>query len=244
MTKLNQIVAVVTGLKPRLQRALTEVHHKIQADDLLKGITKTYRPKDEDGDALPSEEQRVRYRVGEARSRVRAVLSELFDAVLTQDYANTDARATVAVPGVVILVDVPVTYLMFLEHQLTDIHTFVSKLPTLDPASEWVFDETANCFATAPQETVRTKKVPRSHVLYEATKDHPAQVQAYNEDVVVGYWSRRDFSGAIPEREKADMLHRIHTLQDAVKSAREEANGMEVTQQTAGDQIFDYLFGE
>jgi len=40
---------------------------------------------------------------------------------------------------------VPATYLLFLEKQLTDLHTLVSKLPVLDASETWVFDQAADC---------------------------------------------------------------------------------------------------
>ena len=39
------------------------------------------------------------------------------------------------------------------------------------------------------------------------------------------------------------MLDRIEKLQQAVKFAREEANGADVTDQRVGDAVFGYLFG-
>ena len=102
----------------------------------------------------------------------------------------------------------------------------------------------AGCYATKPIETTRTKKIPRNHVKYEATKEHPAQVEIFTEDVVVGYWTKIDFSGATSQQEKSALVDRVRALQDAVKMAREEANSMEIQQVTAGKQVFEYLFGE
>ena len=72
-----------------------------------------------------------------------------------------------------LLSDVPVTYLLFLEKQLVDLHTFVRKLPVLDASETWAFDASADCWATEAIQTVRTKKIPRNHVKAEATEHHP-----------------------------------------------------------------------
>jgi hypothetical protein len=77
----------------------------------------------------------------------------------------------------------------------------------------------------------------------EATKEHPAQVQVYMEDVPVGDWTTVKFSGALPATRVREILGRVTALQEAVKFAREEANGAEVADQRAGEAVFRYLFG-
>lgn len=91
--------------------------------------------------------------------------------------------------------------------------------------------------------TIRTKKVPRNHVKAEATDKHPAQVEVYYEDIAVGYWTTVKFSGALPAKRVNELLDRVEKLQRAVKFAREEANGSEVTDQRVGDVVLRYLFG-
>nr|WP_233508232.1 hypothetical protein [Spongiactinospora gelatinilytica] len=120
-------------------------------------------------------------------------------------------------------------------------HTFISKLPTLDPAETRAQDEHTEAWRTEPVKTTRTKKVPRNHVLAAATDKHPAQVQVYNEDIVVGYWTKVAFSGALPQRRVNELLARVQKLQEAVKYAREEANGTEVVDQKIGEKVFAYL---
>lgn len=244
MAKLNQIIAVVGGRKSRVQSALTQVYHSLQKNDLLSGLKRTYRPKDEEGEKLPEESKRVQVRVSEQLETVRSELTDLFDGVATMESANAEAKADVKVGSKVILSAVPVTVLLFLEKQLTDIGTLVSKLPTLDPAERWEKSAEADCFATATYESVRTKKIPRNHVKYEATKEHPAQVEMYMEDVLVGFWSTVKFSGAIPEAERNSMMARVRQLQDAVKVAREEANGIDVKDVKIAKPVFDFLFSE
>jgi hypothetical protein len=132
--------------------------------------------------------------------------------------------------------------LLFLEKQLTDIHTFVSKLPTLDPADHWEFSNEANAFQS--DKTVRnsTKKVMRNHVKAEATDRHPAQVETFTEDVKVGEWHTVKFSGAISATRKNELLSRVETLQESVKLAREEANMADAETPRVGDPVFRFLF--
>jgi len=242
MAKLNQIIAVEKSVKSKAHADLTEAHQQLQKPALLAGLSRTYRPKDDEGERLPPESTRVQVRAQEVIRKTSEVLTELFDIVATKDFANCEARADVVVDGEILLVQAPVTYLLFLEKQLVDLHTFVKKLPVLDPSESWVEDPTQNCFATEAVETVRTKKVPRNHVKAEATEKHPAQVDVYYEDIAVGYWRIVKFSGALPARQEAALLARVEKLQKAVKFAREEANGVEVKSQKVGAAILAYLF--
>ncbi|WP_459800170.1 DUF7873 family protein [Herbidospora sp. RD11066] len=241
MTKLNQILAVEKGVKSDVQRKVTDAYHLIQKAPLLSGISRTYQPIDDEGETLPPESTRVQVQAEQVLKDVAVTLTRLFDVTATKDVANCTARADVVVDGDALLRDVPVTYLLFLEKQLTDLHTLIGKLPTLDPSETWSLDGNTDTWRTEPVKTTRTKKVPRNHVLAEATEKHPAQVQVFTEDVVVGYWTRIVFSGALPQRRVNELLGRLTKLQEAVKFAREEANGTEITDRKIGEAVFGYL---
>lgn len=240
--KLNQIIAIEKSVKSRALQELTETHHSLQKAALLAGISRTYRPKDEEGEQLPPEASRVQIKTEEVIRKTTETLTKLFDVVATKDWANCQARADVVVNGEKILSDVPATYLIFLEKQMVDLHTFIKKLPVLDAAETWMFDQSADCWATEPVLTVKTKKIPRNHVKAEATEHHPAQVEVYYEDVTVGHWRTIKFSGALPARRVNELLARVERLQEAVKCAREEANAMEIEEVKTGEAILGYLF--
>ncbi|MGI5285179.1 hypothetical protein ACQEVF_17845 [Nonomuraea polychroma] len=242
MAKLNQILAVEKGVKASSQRSVTDAYHTIQKAPLLSGLSRTYQPIDDEGEQLPPESTRVQVKGEQVLADVAKALTRLFDVTATKDWTNTVAKADVVVDGQTLIEQAPVTFLLFLEKQLTDLHTFVSKLPTLDPAETWTFDDNAEAWRTEQVKTTRTKKVPRNHVLAEATDKHPAQVQVFTEDIVVGYWTKTAFSGALPARRVNELLARVQKLQDAVKYAREEANGTDVEDQQVGDAVFAYLF--
>ncbi|WP_030542334.1 hypothetical protein [Streptomyces albus] len=243
MAKLNQIIAVEKSVKSKSYQDVTAAHHKLQKPALLAGISRTYQPKDEEGEVLPPESTRVQIKAEDVLRDMSASLTRLFDVTATKDWANCTARADVTVDGRTVLSQVPVSYLLFLEKQLTDLHTFVKKLPVLDAAESWSLDPSTDWWKTDAVRTIRTKKVPRNHVKAEATEKHPAQVEVYYEDVPVGYWTTVKFSGALPARRVNEVLERVERLQQAVKFAREEANGAEVTDQRVGDAVFGYLFG-
>ncbi len=242
MPKLNQIIAIQNGKKTQAKEALTQAYHQLQKPDLLAGISRTYKPKDEAGEPQPPESKQVQLKVIEVIDRVTKELGELFDVVATQDWANCQAKADIKVDGKVVLAQVPVTHLLFLEKQLVDLNTFLEKLPVRDSGERWEFNPAQDCFASEPYQTTRTKKTPKSHVKYEATKEHPAQVEMYYEDLTVGTWTTIKYSGAIPAKERNRLLERVHQLSDAVKGAREEANGLEIEKKKTGEAILNFIF--
>lgn len=242
MAKLNQIIAIEKGVKSRSLQDLTDAHQALQKPAMLSGISRTYRPKDEEGEQLPAESTRVQIKAEEIIRQTTAVLTKLFDVTATKDWTNCKARADVVIDGATLLAQVPATYLLFLEKQLVDLHTFVRKLPVLDASEVWTFDPSADCWATEPMQTVKTKKIPRNHVKAEATEKHPAQVEVYYEDVAMGYWKTVKFSGALPAQRVNELLARVEQLQQAVKFAREEANSAEADEQKVGDTILNFIF--
>lgn len=244
MAKLNQIIAVEQGVKSKANREFTDLHREVTKTALLSGISRVYTPKDEEGDKLPSESTLVQVKAENVIARVSETLTNLFDVTLTKEKANGSAKADIVVGDNTILSGVPVTYLLFLEKKLVEIREFVSKLPTLDPSQEWTFDAAQGQYVTNVTETVRSKKVPKNWVKAEATDRHPAQVEIFHEDVIVGTWAKREFSGALPATRVNELITRVEALQTAVKFAREEANNTEITDAKAGKAVFDYLFAK
>lgn len=243
MPRLNQIIAIEKNIKSQALRELTDAHHLLQKPALLSGIARTYRPKDEEGEQYPPESTRVQVKSEEIIRQTVATLTRLFDVTATKEWSNGDARADVVVDGQVLLEKAPITFLLFLEKQLVDLHTFIKKLPILDASETWVYDPSADVWASEALQTTKTKKIPRNHVKAEATEHHPAQVEVYYEDVVVGQWRTVKFSGALPAQRINELTQRIEKLQQAVKFAREEANNLNVEDRKVGDKVFQYLFG-
>ncbi len=244
MPKLNQIVAIEKGVKNQQNQVITEAYHAIQKPAQFTGISRQYRPRnEEDSDKLPAESTTVQTRAESLLKNTAESWTKLIDVTVTKDAANCRASSDVIVDGVVIMEAVPVTSLLFMEKQLVDLHTFIKKLPTLDPSERWSHDPAQDCWATSPNQTTRTKKIPRNHVKAEATQFHPAQVDVYHEDVVVGFWDTIKYSGSMPASEVAVLLTKVENLQKAVKFARESANSIEAQPVKAGDKLFSYLLG-
>lgn len=243
MTKLNQVIAVEKGIKSKANTEISELYKAVQKPTLFDGFNKAYRPIKDDEEKFPPQSQRVQFNATEVLRQAANALSELFDVTAQKDFANCIAAADVVVDGVTLVSKAPATYLLFLEKQLTDLHTFVDKMPTLDPAEEWALDTNTGNYRSQPSSTVRTKKIQKPIVLYPATEQHPAQTQLITEDETVGHWEQIKYSGAISDPRRKELLARILKLHKAVKFAREEANTAQVSAFDIGSKVFSWLLG-
>src|SRR3954447_13017611 len=97
MPKLNQIIAIQAGKKAKAKETLTEAYHQIKKPDLLSGLVRTYQPRDEGGEPRRDERKLVQVKANDLIQRVSRDLTEMFDVVATQDWANCSARADVVV---------------------------------------------------------------------------------------------------------------------------------------------------
>jgi hypothetical protein len=245
--KLNQIIAVEKGLKSKDYGDWTKIYQLFQKTEPLKGLARTYQPRAEDGDKLPAEHVEVRVRVKDIVKDVQSKVAELFDITATKDWANCGAFADIVLDAdtekpTTLLEKVPVTYLLWLEKQLEYVYAFISKLPTLPADTDWKWDENKNCFKSDPAVNVKTKKTIKPLVMYEATKEHPAQIEKLSEDIPVGDWTTINFHGGLPAQTVAEMKERVKKLQVAVKFARETANTIPAPKQKVGEKVLSFVF--
>jgi len=245
VAKLNQIIAIEKGIKSRVYGELTDLNKAIQKPELFNGFQKTYLKRDDEGEDLPAEKKRVQFSAAEVLSRAERIISELMEVTARKDWTNCAANASVKIDDKVIIPNAPVSFLLFLEKQLTDLRTFVGNLPILDEGDNWSKDENSGLFKAETTKTHRTRKVQKPIVLFPATPEHPAQTQLITEDVIAGFWEQVKQSGAIPKTEKQAISERVEILLRAIKEAREEANVHEEIQTpNVGSAIFDYLLGD
>ena len=241
--KLNQVIAIEKGAKAENSSTITKLHRFSDNPPLFDGFSKTYRPKDDDGDRFPDESHRVQVRVADVLEAVSKSVGELFDVVATKDYGNTIAKADVKLEdGTILLEGAPTPFLLFLEKQLNDLGTVVGQLPELDEGVEWIPDDDSGLHRSAEIETQKTRKVEEPLVLHPPTAEHPAQTKAVTRDVVIGYWTTTKLSGAMPATKKKEKLRKIREVQRAVKMAREEANMTDVERKDVGSKILDFIF--
>lgn len=168
---------------------------------------------------------------------------KLFDVLLQKDKTNQIANADLVVGEVVIAKDVPASTLLMLESKLQDVRRVLEAAPTLPAGLRWVEDPAENLFVTVdPIITFKTKKVTKPVVMYEATKEHPAQVKEVSEDVPVAKITKTTWAGTLTSSQKATLLGRVDVLLQAAKKARQRANTADVVKDTFGENIFAFLF--
>ena len=226
LVNLHQVTALVKGSKQRSTAAVSALHHLAQKPDAYAGLQKNYR---------------VQLQAPEVLADLAALMTEPLDLVSQQEFANATARADLIVDGVTIVAGAPVSLLLALEKNIVDIRTFVDKMPTLDEAKDWHHDVVTGVYRTEPVSTSRTQKVQEPIVLAQATREHPAQTQLISVDKTVGTWDTVHLSGALPAPRKKELLARTDRLLQAVRVARETANGASAPGHPVGATLFGYL---
>jgi hypothetical protein len=152
------------------------------------------------------------------------------DLQYQKNATNRKATGTVMWRGEPLLRDLPVDELLGLEARLTRVRQLLAEVPTLDATKHWINAPSigAHVFQLEfPEETTKTEKQVIPIVLKDATKEHPAQVQAIQKDVVVGKFTTIKRSGAATALQKAESLKRIDELLVEIKQARMRANETE-----------------
>lgn len=242
--KLNQVIAIEKGVKSRTYSEVSELHKMVQKAELFSGFEKAYKALDEEGEQLPPESKKVQVSVTSVLDATRHAMCELISVTARKDYTNCTALADVMLDGRIVIDAAPVSFLLFLEKQLTDMRTLITALPVLDDAEDWRLDPNSGRYRTEPVRTHRTKKTQRPVVLYPATPEHPAQTAMVSEDIIAGYWTSVRFSGAMPRPERQILLERVERLLHAIKAAREVANMADVVGTgDIGAAIFGLLLG-
>lgn len=240
--KLHQLLALLPTIKNKVNKAKTEIYQFAQKTELFKGLSRSYQPREEEGFVYPPEAKNVQLKAFDLIAKFKEVNKEMIDLCATQDYANCNAKGNIVIDGVTILENVPVTHLLFLEKQIEDIRTFIQSLPILDLDKEWIYSPNRGYYTSTPKETVKTKKVTEFVTAYEATKEHPAQIKEVSKDIIEGMWTAIEFSSALPRDTVQQYLDRVNKLYAAIVVAREEANGIDVTEKKVADRLFDYIF--
>lgn len=154
------------------------------------------------------------------------IFAKAEDLQYQKNVTNQRASGAVMWKGEVLL-KLPIDELLGLEARLTKIRQLLAEVPTVDATKRWE-SVGGHMFVTSSAEyTTKTEKQVVPVTLKEATKEHPAQVQAVAKDVVVGRFSTIRHSGAATALQKAEALKRIDSLLIEIKQARMRANEAE-----------------
>lgn len=245
MAKLHEVLSVEKSLFDVSKKLIKESSHTFTKSSLFMGGSRQLTMFDENAqNANTREEQELTTTVDENLAWVNEAIAKYWDAVGQKDITNTTAVADIIVRGKTIAANVPATFLLGLETKLKEVRKLYEDIPTLRPGVAWeeYEDLGENIFRIkTPVETVKTEKVLKPVVLYEATKEHPAQVKETNEVIPVGKYVQTEWSGMLRPVDKADRLKRIDDLLLAVKKARQRANEAQVVDFHIGETLFNFI---
>lgn len=245
MGKLHELLAVEGDLKAEAQRDMNRLKGLFTEGQVrFIGQIRAYEPLEVGGEEFEDEITNLATTVDAELTSVKRAFSAWADAAVQKEVTNQGTNADIAVDGEPLLEGLPATALLNLEGKLAELRQVYAAIPTNDPTERWTFDRQLGCYVSQERKTYRTKKVPRAHVLYEATPEHPAQVEAFTEDVRVGTWTTVIQSGMLTPAEKQKRLKRIDALIRAVRKARQRANDIDVMDVHVADKLFAYIDGE
>lgn len=166
------------------------------------------------------------------------------DLQYQKNATNRKATGTVMWQGKPLLTDMPVDQLLGLEARLTRLRLLFAEVPTLDASKHWVQATNigAHVWATEfPEEATKTDKQVIPVVFAPATKEHPAQVQAVQKDVVVGKFTTIKRSGSATALQKADAIKLVDELLIETKQARMRANETEIEKGSVASVLIPLL---
>jgi hypothetical protein len=188
--------------------------------------------------------QEVADTVGEKLSTLQEAYQRYWDLRLQKESANQEAKADVVVDGVVLFKDVPVTFLLNMETELTELKGVYQSIPTLQAGMTWLLDDIKGrgiYKSEHKEEKNKTEKTVQFKVLIQPTKEHPGQVKEWTEDRPIGKFITETWSGMIAPSDKAIMLGKLEKMIRAFKRARQRANCQETETMEIGKQVFDYI---
>jgi hypothetical protein len=250
MAHLHELLAVEGALKGRAAEMLAEAEVTFtKKQDHFLGLEKTYTPFDEKDAPLGGVEERkeLAETVISKLEWVQGHVVEYLDAVLQKELTNQTARADLEIDGVILAGDLPATFLLGLETKLQQVRKCFAAAPTMQPGVDWRLDPALGDHvhrAVHDRQNFRTKKTIQHKVLVQPTKEHPAQIEKWTEDIPVGRITQRWWTGTLSVARKAQLLGRIDKLIDSCRQARQRANTAEVVGRNIGSILFNYIHAE
>lgn len=245
MGKIHELLAVEGDLKAEAQRTLNRVKGLFDSGQgKFIGKIRKYRPLEEDGEAFADEVTELAVTVPNEIGAFCAAYGRWMDAAVQKEVSNRSTSADVVVDGQVLIADLPAPALLNLESKLGEIRKLYAAIPTNDTTERWTQDDQNNRWVSSPRITYRSRKTPRSFEASAATKEHPAQVTVFQEDVRVGTWEQVVYSGMLSPVDKQARLEHLDQLARAVKQARQRANNTDANNDKVSDTLFGFINGE
>lgn len=251
-TKQHELLAVEGDLKGQFDKILEETRTTLSKKaNHFMGMHRTLRMVDEkrvhEEEAAVLHQEMVTTVPKKLKWTVKTCV-KYFDLLLQKEKTNQAASADLEIDGEHIAENVPAICLLALEDRLKKFRTAVcEEIPTLAPGKKWVPDTTKGkdvWVSEVPEKKEKTEQMLKPFVMYEATKEHPAQVDKLTENRTVGVFTVDIWSGMLSPAQKADVLERCDKAIRAIKKAKQRANQTEVIKDNLGKKLFDYILGD
>lgn len=245
---LGEVIAVEKAARQAANKTVAVVYQDIQKPALVAGFTQVLKPdvQPEDGrKILPDEGNRLRLRTEQAIREMVRLLTPSVDLTAAKDWANCAAREDVITPdGTVLLEQVPVTHLLWLEHQFTEVLAFMKATQEVDPKDEWEWDASNDFYRSDPEYRVCTQKKTVPIILLQPTQWQQGKAELISEETRLGLWEITRFSGALAPQRKRQLAERAEALVVALKQARERANRAPAPVRDVAGPLFGYLLAQ
>lgn len=240
MKKLHELLSIEPDLRKEAEKISAEVRDTLSDPKRVSGMVRTYRPTMDGEETEPKERVEMVTTVSAELDRFNTATSRFIDSAVSKETTNMEASAELKLEGGEVY-RLPATALLNLENRLGEIRKVYASVPTLDPSEIWHYDKDLEVNVSEVRMTFKTKKVPKTHIAHAPTKEHPAQVQVFHEDIRVGERETILHSGAITLARKRLLLGRIDKIARAVKQARQRANDIEVDEVEIGERLFEVI---
>ena len=225
--KLHEVLAVESDLENVYKKVLDETLKAFRSGAMFTAAVRTYQPfEDKPENQLPVERQAMATTVPQRLRYTFEHFARFINAVAVKECTNQLAVADVVIDGVVIIEAAPATLLLGLESKLRILRDLYTKIPTLPVNIRWEKspEHGEDVYRMQhPDKTIRSAKTFKHRVLYEATEQHPAQIEKWEEQGPIGEYVKEVWSGMVSSAEKSKFLGRIDKLIRAVKQARQRA---------------------
>jgi hypothetical protein len=242
MGELHQILPVESDLAKTVSEMITGFKQICEEPQRFNGVTKTLKMFDESRqDEETSDRQVISTTVARQIEFLAEPIIKYWDATLQKEATNQTAKADIEIDGQTIASDVPATMLLGLETKIAQLKAVLACIPTLHPAYEWEKQPDGTYLNTKTEERIRTEKDFQFRVVYEATPEHPAQVERWNVDKPIGKWESKVTTGTMSEDDKRAILERCSKLLTAVKQARHRANCADLVKAEIGNSLMDFV---
>jgi hypothetical protein len=231
MGNLHQHLAALNELEAQDRKVLDETAGVFKKQELFDGFIRTLHMQDESRQHEEKgavESRNLTTTVIERLKYMVPFMVENLDAQLQREVANAMATADVTLPNGEVLKAMPVTAIMSREKYWTRVRAVFDGIPTIDTTKRWEVDSQAAMVGVLrtvePEKANRTEK---QRVVIEkaaATDKHPAQVELFDKDVVVGYYEKASQTGKMTPAAKHAVLSVIDGMILAYRKAKAVAN--------------------